>query len=232
MLPTLLRELNAIEGIEWIRIHYAYPSRVTDELMEAMASLPKVAKYLDVPLQHADATVLRAMRRPGDGERYLKMIEQLRAAMPDIAIRTTFIVGFPGEGEAEFQNLLDFMQAAQLDRVGAFIYSREKGTPSAEMPNQVPFRVKRERFDRLMRFQQPISLARNQRLVGRTLRVLIEGYSEDGRYAIGRSHRDAPDVDGLVYVKNSTAQAGAFVEVRITHADVYDVWGEAQRGDA
>ncbi|MCS7301563.1 MAG: 30S ribosomal protein S12 methylthiotransferase RimO [Fimbriimonadales bacterium] len=227
MLPTLLRELNAIEGIEWIRIHYAYPSRVTDELIEAMASLPKVAHYLDVPLQHADARILRAMRRPGDGGRYLKMIAKLRAAMPDIAIRTTFIVGFPGEGEAEFQNLLEFMQAAQLDRVGAFIYSREKGTPSAEMPNQVPFRVKRERFDRLMRFQQPISLARNQRLIGKTLRVLIENYSADGKYAIGRSHRDAPDVDGLVYVARCTAQPGEFAAVRITRADVYDVWGEA-----
>ncbi|MCS6918939.1 MAG: 30S ribosomal protein S12 methylthiotransferase RimO [Fimbriimonadales bacterium] len=232
MLPTLLRELNAIEGVEWIRIHYAYPSRITDELIEAMASLPKVAKYLDVPLQHADAKVLRAMRRPGDGERYLKMIQKLRAAMPEIAIRTTFIVGFPGEGESEFQNLLDFMQAAQLDRVGAFIYSREKGTPSAEMPDQVPFRVKRERFDKLMRFQQPISLARNQQLVGKTVRVLIESHSEDGKYAIGRSHRDAPDVDGLVYVRNGVAQAGEFVDVKITQADVYDVWGELQPSSA
>ncbi len=228
MLPTLLRALSDVEGIEWIRIHYAYPSRITEELIETMATLPKVVKYLDVPLQHADATVLRAMRRPGDGERYLKMIEQLRAAMPEIAIRTTFIVGFPGEGEAEFQNLLDFMQAAQLDRVGAFIYSREKGAPSAELPNQVPFKVKRERYDKLMRFQQPISLARNQRLVGTTVRVLIETESDDGKYAVGRSHRDAPDVDGLVYVQHCTAQVGEFVDVTITAADVYDVWGEAQ----
>lgn len=226
MLPTLLRELNAIEGIEWIRVHYAYPSRITDELIEAMASLPKVVKYLDVPLQHADRTILQAMRRPGDGTRYLKMIEKLRTAIPEIAIRTTFIVGFPGEGEREFQNLLAFMQEAQLDRVGAFIYSREKGTPSAEMPNQVPFRIKRERFDKLMRFQQPISLMRNRQWVGKTMRVLIEGCSEDRRYAIGRSHRDAPDVDGLVYVKNCTAPPGTFVPVRITYADVYDVWGE------
>ncbi|MCS7209912.1 MAG: 30S ribosomal protein S12 methylthiotransferase RimO [Fimbriimonadales bacterium] len=229
MLPTLLHALNEIEGIEWIRIHYAYPSRITDELIETMALLPKVAKYLDVPLQHADAKILRAMCRPGDGTSYLNMIAKLRAAMPEIAIRTTFIVGFPGEGEEEFQNLLRFMQAAQLDRVGAFIYSREKGTPSAQMPHQVPFRVKRERFDRLMRFQQPISLARNQQFVGKTLRVLIEGYSDDGTYAIGRSHRDAPDVDGLVYVRNCTVQPGTFVEVQITKADVYDLWGEVLR---
>ena len=227
MLPTLLRELNAVEGIEWIRIHYAYPSRVTDALIEAMASLPKVAHYLDVPLQHADRAILQAMRRPGDGARYLQMVRRLREAMPDIAIRTTFIVGFPGEDEAAFQRLLNFLQEAQLDRVGAFMYSREKGTPAAAMPDQVPFRVKRERYDRLMRFQQPISLARNRLWVGKTMRVLIEGYSADGKYAIGRSHRDAPDVDGLVYVRGCTASPGEFIEARITDADVYDVWGEA-----
>ncbi|MDM7460478.1 MAG: 30S ribosomal protein S12 methylthiotransferase RimO [bacterium] len=232
MLPTLLRELNAIEGVEWIRIHYAYPSRVTDELIEAMASLPKVAHYLDVPLQHADAKILRAMRRPGNAERYLKMLEKLRAAMPHIAIRTTFIVGFPGEGETEFENLLEFIAAAQLDRVGAFVYSREQGTPAAAMPDQVPFRIKRERYDRLMRFQQPISRQRNQQLLHTTLRVLIENHSANGKYAIGRSHRDAPDVDGLVYVKNCTVPPGAFVNVRITQADVYDVWGEALPNDA
>ncbi|MFN4033584.1 MAG: 30S ribosomal protein S12 methylthiotransferase RimO [Fimbriimonadales bacterium] len=232
MLPTLLRELNAIEGVEWIRIHYAYPSRITDELIETMASLPKVAHYLDVPLQHADAKILRAMRRPGDGERYLQLIEKLRAAMPDIAIRTTFIVGFPGEGETEFQRLLDFMAAAQLERVGAFVYSREQDTPAAEMSDQVPFRIKRERYERLMRFQQSISLQRNQQLLGKTTRVLIESYSANGEYAIGRSHRDAPDVDGLVYVKRCTTPPSAFVDVRITQADVYDVWGEAQPNDA
>jgi ribosomal protein S12 methylthiotransferase len=227
MLPTLLRELNAVEGIEWIRIHYAYPSRITDALIEAMAALPKVAHYLDVPLQHADRGVLHAMRRPWDGARYLQMVRRLREAMPDIAIRTTFIVGFPGEDEAAFQQLLDFLKEAQLDRVGAFMYSREKGTPAAQMPNQIPFRIKRERYDRLMRFQQPISLARNRLWVGKTMRVLIEGYTADGKYAIGRSHRDAPDVDGLVYVRNCSAAPGEFVEVRITDADVYDVWGEA-----
>ncbi len=228
MLPTLLRELSQVEGIEWIRIHYAYPSRVTDTLIETMATTPKVVPYLDVPLQHADARILRAMRRPGNGTTYLKMIRKLREAMPDIAIRTTFIVGFPGETEAEFENLLNFLQEAQIDRVGAFIYSREKGTPSAEMPDQVPFRVKRERFDRLMRAQQPISLARNRMWVGRTMRVLIEGATEDGRYAIGRSHRDAPEVDGLVYVRNCTASPGTFVQVRITDADVYDLFGERE----
>ncbi|MCS7065015.1 MAG: radical SAM protein, partial [Fimbriimonadales bacterium] len=181
--------------------------------------------YLDVPLQHVNRAILRAMRRPGDGDTYLRMIERLRAAMPTIAIRTTFIVGFPGETEAQFQELLDFLQEAQLDRVGAFIYSRERGTPAAEMPQQVPFRVKRERYDRLMRAQQPVSLARNRGWVGKTMQVLIEGCSEDGAWAIGRSHRDAPDVDGLVYVRSCHAQLGEFVSVRIERADVYDLFG-------
>jgi ribosomal protein S12 methylthiotransferase len=225
MLPTLLRELAQVEGIRWIRLHYAYPSRVSDALIEAMASLPQVVPYLDVPLQHVNRSILRAMRRPSDGATYLRLIQRLRDAMPAIAIRTTFIVGFPGETEAAFQELLDFLQQAQLDRVGAFLYSRERGTPAAEMPHQVPFRVKRERYDRLMRAQQPISLARNREWVGKEMTVLIEGYSEDGRYAIGRSHRDAPEVDGLVYVRQCNTPPGEFVAVQIEQADVYDLLG-------
>jgi len=225
MLPTLLRELAQVEGIRWIRLHYAYPSRVSDALIAAMASLPQVVPYLDVPLQHVNRSILRAMRRPGDGAAYLRLIQRLRDAMPAIAIRTTFIVGFPGETEAAFQELLDFLQQAQLDRVGAFLYSRERGTPAAEMPHQVPFRVKRERYDRLMRAQQPISLARNREWVGKEMTVLIEGYSEDGRYAIGRSHRDAPEVDGLVYVRQCNTPPGEFVAVQIEQADVYDLLG-------
>jgi ribosomal protein S12 methylthiotransferase len=225
MLPTLLRELAQVEGIRWIRIHYAYPSRVSDALIEAMASLPQVVPYLDVPLQHVNRSILRAMRRPGDGAAYLRLIQRLRDAMPAIAIRTTFILGFPGETEAAFQELLDFLQQAQLDRVGAFLYSRERGTPAAEMPHQVPFRVKRERYDHLMRAQQPISLARNREWVGKEMTVLIEGYSEDGRYAIGRSHRDAPEVDGLVYVRQCNTPPGEFVAVQIEQADVYDLLG-------
>lgn len=226
MLPALLRELAQVEGIRWIRIHYAYPSRVSDTLIETMASLPPVVPYLDVPLQHVNREILRAMRRPGDGATYLRMIERLRTAMPDIAIRTTFIVGFPGETEAQFQELLDFLHEARMDRVGAFIYSRERGTPAAELPDQVPFRVKRERYDRLMRTQQPLSLARNREWIGKTITVLIEGYSEDGKWAIGRSHRDAPDVDGLVYVRDCKTPPGEFAEVQIERADVYDLFGK------
>ncbi|MER3402714.1 MAG: 30S ribosomal protein S12 methylthiotransferase RimO [Armatimonadota bacterium] len=228
MLPTLLKELAAIDGIEWIRIHYAYPSRVSYALIETMATTPKVVPYLDVPLQHADREVLRAMRRPGDSQSYLRMIRKLRKAMPTIAIRTTLIVGFPGESEQAFRNLLRFLEEAELDRVGAFLYSREKGTPAAEMLDQIPFQVKRARFDALMRAQQSISLRRNQMWVGKTIRVLIEGDAAEGQWAIGRSHRDAPEVDGLVYVRHCSALPGEFVAVQIERADVYDLYGVAQ----
>jgi ribosomal protein S12 methylthiotransferase len=225
MLPTLLSELSKIECLHWIRIHYAYPSRVSDQLIETMSSLPNIAHYVDVPLQHADREILRSMRRPGHADTYLKMVRKLRDAMPDIAIRTTFIVGFPGETEEQFEGLLRFMEAAQLDRVGAFTYSKEQGTPSAELPGQVPSRIKRERYDRLMRTQQPISLQRNRQWVGRTLTVLLEGLTPDGKFAVGRSHRDAPEIDGLVYVSNCRAQPGEFVPVSIEKADVYDLYG-------
>lgn len=227
MLPELLQALARIENLHWIRLHYAYPSRVSTKLIETMAALPNVAHYVDVPLQHADREVLRAMKRPGHAGTYLKMIQRLREAMPDCAIRTTFIVGFPGEMEEQFRALLNFLEQAQLDRVGAFIYSKESGTPSAEMTNQVPARVKRERYDRLMRAQQPISLARNKAWIGRTLEILVESYTPDGQYAIGRSHRDAPEVDGLVYVRDCHAQPGEFVQATIERADVYDLVGKA-----
>ncbi|MFY9233138.1 MAG: 30S ribosomal protein S12 methylthiotransferase RimO [Fimbriimonadaceae bacterium] len=226
-LPRLLRELNGVDGIEWIRILYFYPNRLTDEVIEAMATLPKVLPYIDIPLQHAHPDTLRRMKRPWDGERYLKVFEKARAAMPDIAIRTTFIVGFPGETQEEFDYLLDFMRSARLDRVGAFIFSREPGTPAHELPDQVPFRVKRERYDKLMRLQQGISLAVNQGWIGRRLRVLIEESAGDRQSAIGRSHRDAPDIDGLVYMAGS-ASPGEIVEVEVTGAEAYDLIANGQ----
>lgn len=225
MLPTLLSELSKIESLHWIRLHYAYPSRVSDPLITTMASLPNIAHYMDVPLQHVDRDLLKAMRRPGHAGTYLKMVQKLRDAMLDIAIRTTFIVGFPGETEEQFCSLLSFMETAQLDRVGAFIYSREQGTPSAEQSGQIPLRIKRERYDRLMRTQQPISLHQNRRWVARTLTVLLEGFTPDGQFAVGRSHRDAPEIDGLVYVRNCRALPGEFVPVKIERADVYDLYG-------
>jgi len=224
-LPKLLRELNAIEGIEWIRILYFYPNRLTDEVIEAMASLPKVLPYIDIPLQHAHPDVLRRMKRPWDGERYLAIFDKVRKAIPDVTIRTTFIVGFPGETDAEFQYLLDFTKTARLDRVGAFVFSREAGTPSFEMESQVPFRIKRERYDKLMRTQQKISLEINQNWIGRDIRVLIDE-ARDG-ILIGRSHRDAPEIDGLVYLDPgiTSAKPGDIVQVQVTGAEAYDLYG-------
>jgi ribosomal protein S12 methylthiotransferase len=221
-LPKLLRELNEVDGLDWIRILYFYPNRLTDEVIEAMATLPKVAKYIDIPLQHAHPETLRRMRRPWDGERYLKLFEKVRNAMPDVAIRTTFIVGFPGENDAEFEYLMEFMNEANLDRVGAFVYSPEPGTPSADMPDQVSAEVKQERFDELMTLQQEISQDVNNSWIGRELDVLVED-ARDG-WLIGRSHRDAPDIDGLVIFKG-TSKPGDMARVQITEAEPYDLFG-------
>jgi len=185
-----------------------------------------VLPYIDVPLQHAHPEVLRRMKRPWDGERYLALFAKLRAAMPDAAIRSTFIVGFPGETDEEFAYLLEFMKAARMDRVGAFTYSREAGSAAAEMDGQVPFRVKRERFAALMELQQRISLELNTRWVGRTLEVLTEG-EKDG-FAFGRSFRDAPEIDGLVLAAGPAAP-GSFRKVKIERADAYDLYGSLEK---
>ncbi len=219
-LPKLLKELNKVDGIRWIRLLYFYPNRLTDEVIETMATCEKVLPYIDIPLQHAHPETLRRMHRPWDGERYLKLFDKVRAAMPDCAIRTTFIVGFPGETEEEFEYLMDFTREAQLDRVGAFVFSREPGTPAHDLEGQLSFRVKRERYDQLMREQQKISLAKNQAWIGRPIEVLVED-ARDG-WMIGRSHRDAPEIDGLVILKTE-AQPGQFVTVNITAAEPYDL---------
>ncbi len=221
-LARLLRELDAVPGVEWIRLLYCYPSLLDEEVIQAIAGLPHVVKYVDVPLQHASGPALRRMKRPGDGERYLKLVEKLRAAMPDGAIRTTFIVGFPGETDIEFAELLAFVKQAKLDRVGAFMYSRETGTPAHDLPGQLPMRVKRARLDRLMRAQQEISLERNRAWEGRTLRVLVEEQREG--WLLGRSHRDAPEIDGVVYARGAV-EPGSFVDVQVTQGREYDLYG-------
>jgi ribosomal protein S12 methylthiotransferase len=227
-LPRLLRKLNDIDGLDWTRILYFYPNRLTDEVIEAMATLPKVAKYIDIPLQHAHPDTLRRMKRPWDGERYLKIFDKVRAAMPDVSIRTTFIVGFPGETGKEFQYLLDFTEAAKLDRVGAFMFSQEPSTPSFDMPGQVSQKVKEDRYHKLMSLQQEISQEVNDTWVGRSLKVLVEDQREG--WLIGRSHRDAPDIDGLVFFKGD-AKPGDMVDVEITEAEPYDLFGQ-QAGSA
>jgi ribosomal protein S12 methylthiotransferase len=221
-LPGLLRELDQVEGVEWIRLLYLYPTRLNAELIGAMAELPKVLPYVDIPLQHTHPDTLRRMKRPWDGTRYLELLARAREAMPNVATRSTFIVGYPGETDEEFEDLLDFLTEARMDRVGAFIYSREPGTPSHDMPDQVSSRVKRERYDALMRLQQQISLEINQSWIGRRLSVIVDECKEG--VAVGRSHRDAPEIDGLVYVEGE-AEPGSIIEVEVTGAEPYDLVG-------
>jgi ribosomal protein S12 methylthiotransferase len=188
-----------------------------------MARHPQILPYLDIPLQHAHPDVLRRMRRPADVKEVRRTVEHLRAAMPDVTIRTTFLVGYPGETETEFQALLDFVAEMVFDRVGVFAYSHEEGTPAAKLADDVPPEVKEERRERLMEVQQPISLAKNQALVGQTLDVLIEGQG-DG-LSVGRSYRDAPEIDGLVLVQ-AELPIGGIISVHITAALEYDLLGE------
>lgn len=222
MLPRLLHELNKIEQIRWIRLLYFYPTRVTLELLEAMVTLPKVLHYVDMPLQHSHPDVLRRMKRPWDGDKYLNLFQKMREAMPDIALRSTFIVGYPGETDAEFAHLMAFLREAKMDRVGAFVFSREAGTPSYEMDGQVASKVKRQRYDSLMRQQQRTSFEANSKWIGRELDVLVDQV-KDGQ-CIGRSHRDAPEIDGLVYVAGE-ATPGSIIPVRIDRVEAYDLWG-------
>jgi len=222
-LARLLEQLTkAVPEIDWIRIMYAYPGYVTDRLIEVMATQPQVLPYLDMPLQHAHPDTLRRMRRPSNMDWVRRTIEKMRFAMPDLAIRTTFIVGYPGETEAEFQTLLDFVKESRFDRLGTFQFSFEPGTASEPLGDPISSEVKEERYDRLMALQQMISLERNQALVGKTLDVLFEGYG-DG-VSIGRSYRDAPEIDGLVIVEGS-APLGELLPVRITGALTYDLSG-------
>jgi ribosomal protein S12 methylthiotransferase len=222
-LALLLENLTrAVPEIDWMRIMYAYPGYVTDRLIEVMANSPQIVPYLDIPLQHAHPDTLRRMKRPANMKWVYRTLEKMRAAMPDLAIRTTFIVGYPGETESEFQTLLDFVQEIRFDRVGTFLFSFEPGTASECLGDPVAPEVKQERYDRLMTLQQKISLERNLSFMGKTLDVLFEG-AGDG-LSVGRSYRDAPEIDGLVIVEGQ-APLGELSPVRITGAMDYDLSG-------
>jgi ribosomal protein S12 methylthiotransferase len=224
-LADLLEQLTAaVPDLPWIRIMYAFPGYVTDHLIDVMSTHRQILPYLDMPLQHADPQTLRRMRRPSNMEWVYRTLEKMRNALPGLAIRTTFIVGYPGETENEFQSLLDFVRDVRFDRVGAFQFSFEPGTTSEPLGDPVPAAVKQERYGRLMELQQGISLQINQSFVGRTLEVLIEGRDKD--ISIGRSYRDAPEIDGLVLVEG-TAKMGEMVPVRITGGMAYDLNGVA-----
>ena len=226
-LAVLLERLaEAVPEVPWLRLMYAYPGRVTPRLAETMARLPNVTHYLDMPLQHGSPSVLKRMRRPSLRVAR-RSLATLREAMPDAALRTTFIVGFPGETEAEFEELLDFVEEQRFDHVGAFTYSPQTGTPAAGLGEPVPHELASERYGRLMELAQQISMERNRGLVGSELEVLIESdepsVQEDGsRFVVGRSYRDAPEVDGLAFVRGAFA-AGEFVRVRVDTALPYDL---------
>jgi ribosomal protein S12 methylthiotransferase len=229
-LAWLLEQMVATAPeIDWVRLMYAYPGYVTPRLIEVMARHEQILPYLDLPLQHAHPAALRRMRRPANVEWVYDTLAALRRTMPEIALRSTFIVGYPGETEDEFQTLLDFVAEMAFDRVGVFTYSHEPGTLSAGLPDPVPEAVKTQRRDRLMTLQQGISLARNQTFVGRTLDVLVEGQG-DG-LTVGRSFRDAPEIDGLVLF-HGDAPLGGIVPVRITGALAYDLSGTLELGAA
>lgn len=207
----------------WVRLHYVYPYPHVDNIIPLMAQ-GKVLPYLDIPFQHASPTLLRKMRRPGQVEKTLERIKSWREQVPNLTIRSTFIVGFPGETEEDFQQLLDFLKEAQLDRVGCFQYSPVEGAKANELPDPVPDDVKQERYDRFMQLQQAISTERLKQKVGQTLQVLIDEVDEEG--AIGRSFADAPEIDGCVYLNGEeNVKPGDLVNVLIEHSDEYDLWG-------
>ena len=223
-LAKLLEELNKIDGLGWIRIMYAYPTQVTDELIGAMAKLDKVVKYLDLPLQHYDKEVLKAMRRPEFD--YAVLIKKLRDKIPNIAIRTAFIVGYPGETDEQFKKLYQFIKDMRFDKLGVFEYSREKNTVSYSMVHQVPKKVKHKRFQELMALQQQISFEINQTYIGKLLPCIVEGFTDEG-VVIMRSQHDAPEIDGLVYAKSDrNVVPGDIENVLIDGADEYDLFGK------
>lgn len=220
-LPALLAGLvEAAPEIRWWRLMYAYPGHASNRLVEVMAAHPQIIPYIDMPLQHGHPETLKRMRRPHNVDKLLRWIERYRQAMPGAVLRTTFIVGYPGETEAEFQGLLDFIETVRFDRVGAFTFSPEPGTPAFDLPDQVAGAIKQERWERLMALQQPISLERNQQMVGKRLEVLVDGQG-DG-LSIARSYRDAPEIDGYVVVEKELP-VGQMVPVIVTGAMEYDL---------
>jgi len=230
-LPGLLTMLSEAVPGTWLRLMYAYPSRVSPELIETMAKLPNMVHYLDVPLQHGSEAVLRRMKRPSNTAKVLGFIEELRAAMPDIVLRASFIAGFPGETEAEFQELLDFAKTVRFDHAGCFTYSRQQWTGAFEMGEQVDDAVKAERRDRFMQQQQKIAAKQAKRFIGKKLDMLVEGIGEDedgDPVVAGRTYREAPEVDGLVFARG-TADVGTKVRVRIDDASEYDLFGTVTR---
>ncbi len=226
-LPELLRKLNNIAGLEWIRMLYCYPDRITDELIDTMASCEKVLHYIDLPLQHADGRILKAMNRTGDRVSLEALIDKIREKMPDVVLRTTFITGFPGEDEEAFNNLSEFIDDIMFDRLGCFAYSVEEGTPAAEMENQVDEEVRKHRADVIMEQQYDIFEFKQKKLIGETIKCIVEGYDAYTDSYFGRTWKDAPEIDSVVYFTGiGDYNDGDIVDVEIFDINEYDLMGE------
>lgn len=224
-LDKLLKELVKIDGLEWIRLFYCYPQRITDSLIEVIANEEKVCNYIDIPLQHSDTAVLKNMNRVGDGNDYRVLLDKMRKAIPDLALRTTFMVGFPGETDEQFENLCDFVKDMKFDKMGCFTFSPEEDTPAFDMDNQIDEDVKKRRQEVLMNAQYSIMEASNKSRVGNVYKVIIDSFA-DGKYT-GRSYMDSPEIDsGIIFTSNKKLNIGDFVNVKITDFDGYDLIGE------
>ncbi len=230
-LSELLQELCKIDGIQWIRFLYAYPESITDELIKVVKENDKICKYFDIPIQHISDEVLKRMNRKSDAESIKKLINKIRNQIPEAILRTTLIVGFPGETNEDFENLYEFVRDTKFDKLGAFTYSKEDGTPAEKMPNQVHPSTKKARYNKIMKLQQKISEERLKSKIGKTYRTLIEEKSFDGRYLIGRTYMDVPDEDGVVFIKNTTDKEliGKFVDVEIINVQEYDLIGQFKK---
>ena len=226
-IEALLKELVKVDGIDWIRLLYAYPDGVSDELIDLIASEAKICNYLDIPLQHIDDQILAEMNRRVDEQQVRTLLKKLREKIPDLTLRTSFIVGFPGETREQFDKLLAFVEEGHFERVGVFRYSREDGTSAAALPSQIPAQTKKGRLNRLMKAQARVSFEKNRALIGRTETVLVEGYSEETELLLkGRSARQAPDVDGQYLITAGQADVGQLVQLKITDSSEYDLIGE------
>lgn len=225
-LPKLLHKLGLIEGLEWIRILYCYPEEINDELIEAIKNEPKVCHYLDMPIQHASDNILKRMGRRTSKQELTDIVAKLRREIPDIALRTTLITGFPGETDVDHEEVMQFIDECEFDRLGVFTYSREEDTVAAQMPDQIDEEIKEKYRDELMQLQQEISADRSAAMIGRIVRVMIEGFIPEDNTYVGRSYKDAPNVDGLVFVEcDRELMSGDFIDVKITGSTEYDLIG-------
>ena len=230
-LAELLQEISKIDGIEWIRFLYSYPEGITDELIDTVANNPKIAKYFDIPIQHISNVVLKRMNRKTSKEKIENLLEKIRNKIPNVTLRTSLIVGFPGETEEQFGELLEFVKKAKFDKLGTFMYSKEEGTPASRLPEQIHGNTKKARYNKIMKVQKQISLEKQGNKIGKTYKVLAEDISFDGKYFVGRTMQDVPEEDGLVYIKNAQNYKqedilNHFIECRIEEVSEYDLIGK------